>query len=107
MIDRILQSKKEEVLRLELMQFGCRRKPVIHFQIKEGTNIIAELKRKSPSAGQIGEIDDQRIAMYGRYATAISVLTDNVYFDGSFELLEHTADKTDLPILCKDFFIDR
>lgn len=85
----------------------ARTKPVIPFTLKEGVNIIAELKRKSPSAGDIGEIDDERIVLYSRYATAISVLTDATYFNGSFEILADVAEKIKLPILCKDFFIDR
>jgi len=88
------------------IELAPRTKPLIPFSLKEGVNIIAELKRRSPSAGGIGEINDERIALYSRYATAISILTDNVYFGGSFEVLADVAGKIDLPILCKDFFID-
>ncbi|MBP1748594.1 MAG: Indole-3-glycerol-phosphate synthase, partial [Deltaproteobacteria bacterium] len=76
------------------------------FTLRDGVNIIAELKRKSPSAGDIGEIDDRRIAVYSQYATAISILTDATYFGGSFDVLAGVAGKTGIPILCKDFFID-
>lgn len=107
MIDQIVETKKKEVAALGTFKPVARTKPVIPFTLKEGINIIAELKRKSPSAGDIGEIDDERIALYSRYATAISVLTDATYFNGSFEILTDVADKIELPILCKDFFIDR
>ena len=107
MIEQILKTKKKEALMLESMKCSPRQKPVIPFVLREGVNIIAELKRKSPSAGPIGGIDDQRIALYNRYATAISVLTDSAYFDGSFELLEYVAKTTAVPILCKDFIVDR
>lgn len=107
MIDQIVETKKKEVAALGMFKPVARTKPVIPFTLKEGINIIAELKRKSPSAGDIGEIDDERIALYSRYATAISVLTDATYFNGSFEILTDVADKIELPILCKDFFIDR
>jgi indole-3-glycerol phosphate synthase len=105
-IERIVETKKKEVEALKFLELGPRIKPVIPFTLKEGVNIIAELKRKSPSAGDMGEIDDERIVLYSRYATAISILTDNTYFGGSFEVLADVADKIDLPILCKDFFID-
>ena len=106
MIEQIVETKKKEVEVLKTLELTPRTKPVIPFTLKEGINIIAELKRKSPSAGDIGEIDDERIALYSRYATAISILTDTTYFGGSFEVLADVADKIDLPILCKDFFID-
>jgi indole-3-glycerol phosphate synthase len=106
-INQIVEAKKKEVETLKALKLTPRTKPVIPFTLKEGVNIIAELKRKSPSAGDIGEIDDERIACYSRYATAISILTDATYFNGSFEILADVADKIELPILCKDFFIDR
>lgn len=106
MIEQIIETKKKEVEELRAFELTTRTKPVIPFSLKEGVNIIAELKRKSPSAGDIGEIDDERIALYSRYAIAISILTDNTFFGGSFEVLADVAGKIDLPILCKDFFID-
>jgi len=105
-IRQIVETKKKEVAALGMFEPLARTKPVIPFTLKEGVNIIAELKRKSPSAGDIGEIDDERIALYSQYATAISVLTDATYFNGSFEILADVADRIKLPILCKDFFID-
>jgi indole-3-glycerol phosphate synthase len=106
-IERIVETKKKEVELLKTLELAPRTKPVIPFLLKEGVNIIAELKRKSPSAGAIGEIDEEKIALYSRYAAAISVLTDATYFNGSFEILADVAGRIDLPVLCKDFFIDR
>ncbi len=106
MITRILETKKEEVARLRHVAVPPRSRPVVPMRLKSGVNIIAELKRRSPSAGEIGEIDEKRIAVYSAYAAAISVLTDSVYFGGSFEVLAEVADRTHIPILCKDFFID-
>jgi indole-3-glycerol phosphate synthase len=105
-IEQIVETKKKEVEALKTFELAPRKKPVIPFALREGVNIIAELKRKSPSAGDIGEIDDEKIVLYSRYATAISILTDNTYFGGSFEVLADVVDKIDLPVLCKDFFID-
>ncbi len=106
MIEQIIETKKREVAALLGVKPGSRTKTVRPLLLKDGVNIIAELKRKSPSAGDLGEIDDERIAVYSRYATAMSILTDRTYFNGSFDILAETAQKTDLPILCKDFFID-
>ena len=106
MIRRIIATKGEEIRIMKGMRHGPRRKPLIPVDFSESVNIIAELKRKSPSAGAIGEVDDRRLAAYSRYAKAVSVLTDQTYFGGSFAFLEEVALKVPLPILCKDFIID-
>ena len=43
---------------------------------------------------------------YQPYAAAISVLTEPEYFQGSYEYLAAVSQQVNLPILCKDFFID-
>jgi len=107
MIERIVEVKKLEVEGLAGRSFGPRQRPVRKLVFDGPVNIIAELKRKSPSAGFIGEMDEGRIAAYTRYARAISVLTDSFFFGGSYGFLNHVAGMTDLPLLCKDFIIDR
>ena len=106
MIEKIIEAKKIEVAGLRRSSFGLRKRPVRKLAFDGPINIIAELKRKSPSAGFIGEIDDARIVAYSRYARAISVLTDSAFFGGSYEFLDRVAGSTDLPLLCKDFVID-
>jgi len=74
-----------------------------------GLKIIAEFKRKSPSAGIIR--DDLTISeIVGCYerggACAISVLTDEEYFGGSLVDLCAARSSTNLPLLRKDFIID-
>lgn len=73
------------------------------------TNVIAEIKRKSPSAGLIRE-DFDPVDIAKRYqdagAKAISCLTDGPGFGGSIEYLEMVRDATSLPVLRKDFIID-
>ncbi len=74
-----------------------------------GINIIAEFKRKSPSAGTIrNNLSATDVAT--RYqrggACAISVLTDEQYFGGSIIDLEAIRKSTVLPLLRKDFIID-
>jgi indole-3-glycerol phosphate synthase len=106
MIAQILKTKRHEVEVLEKTAFGPRKRPLRKPVFDGPVNIIAELKRRSPSAGFLGEIDPERISIYGRYAKAISVLTDATYFGGSYEFLAQVADISALPILCKDFIID-
>ena len=106
MIEKIIETKRREVEKLKKRSFGQREKPVRQFALGNGANIIAELKRQSPSAGFIGEIDEERIAAYSRYGRAISVLTDETFFGGSYGFLAEVAGKTHLPVLCKDFVID-
>lgn len=106
MIDEILATKRQEVQELRKGRFRPRNKPVIPLVFDGPVNIIAELKRKSPSAGFIAEIDPERIDVYSKYAKAISVLADRTYFGGSPELLEEIAGRTQLPVLFKDFVID-
>src|SRR6059058_4286063 len=75
----------------------------------KGVNIIAEFKRRSPSAGTIRN-DLSAIDVATRYerggACAISVLTDEQYFGGSILDLGAIRVSTALPLLRKDFIID-
>jgi indole-3-glycerol phosphate synthase len=106
MISTILETKRAEVKRLTGIRLGRRKRPVVPLLFDGPVNIIAELKRKSPSAGFMGEIDEHRVNLYSKFARGISVLTDSTYFGGSFDLMEEIGGRTHLPILCKDFFID-
>ncbi|MFC0323883.1 bifunctional indole-3-glycerol-phosphate synthase TrpC/phosphoribosylanthranilate isomerase TrpF [Gallibacterium melopsittaci] len=68
---------------------------------------ILECKKASPSKGLIRqEFDLTSIAnVYRHYASAISVLTDEKYFQGSFSYLPIVRNLVSQPILCKDFMI--
>ncbi|EBB6670628.1 bifunctional indole-3-glycerol-phosphate synthase TrpC/phosphoribosylanthranilate isomerase TrpF [Salmonella enterica] len=72
------------------------------------TAFILECKKASPSKGVIrDDFDPARIAsIYQHYASAISVLTDEKYFQGSFDFLSVVSQNAPQPILCKDFIID-
>jgi indole-3-glycerol phosphate synthase len=74
-----------------------------------GLNVIAEVKKASPSAGVICE-DFDAVAIAQAYrrcgADAISVLTDEKYFQGRLEYMNQIKEVVDLPILRKDFIID-
>ncbi len=106
MIDRILATKRQEVEGLRGKGLPPRTRPIVPLAFEGPINIIAELKRKSPSAGFIAPIRPERLNTYSKYAKAISVLTDRTYFGGSPEFLEEVAARTPLPVLYKDFIID-
>lgn len=77
---------------------------------ERGVSLIAEIKKASPSEGEIvrGKFEPGKIAQIyeGEGAKAISVLTDEEYFDGSFDYLREAKEATfDVPILCKDFIM--
>lgn len=72
------------------------------------TVFILECKKASPSKGIIRENFNPAdiAAVYKNYASAISVLTDEKYFQGSFDFLPLVSAAVTQPVLCKDFIID-
>ena len=76
-------------------------------------NVIAEVKRKSPSAGEFRNDSDapfDPVAIASLYqaagADALSVLTDEQYFGGKLEYIAAVKKEVSLPVLRKDFIID-
>ena len=69
---------------------------------------ILECKKASPSKGLIrADFDPAVIAsIYAPYASAISVLTDEKYFQGNMEYLTIVSNTVKQPVLCKDFIVD-
>jgi indole-3-glycerol phosphate synthase len=71
--------------------------------------VVAEVKRRSPSAGVIRDDLDprERAVLYARHgAAAISVLTDRPHFGGSVDDLRAAASAVAVPLLRKDFILD-
>ncbi|HWD82272.1 MAG TPA: indole-3-glycerol phosphate synthase TrpC, partial [Kribbella sp.] len=74
----------------------------------DGIAVIAEVKRSSPSKGELAEITDPA-ALAGEYelggAAAISVLTEERRFNGSLDDLRAVRGRVDVPVLRKDFIV--
>ena len=78
--------------------------------INDKISIIAEIKKASPSAGVIVEdYDPIKIAkIYNdKNSTCLSILTEEDFFLGNLIHISKVKEKINLPVLCKDFFIDK
>ncbi|WP_456435245.1 indole-3-glycerol phosphate synthase TrpC [Thermovibrio ammonificans] len=118
-LDRIVEYKRQEVEELKrkfnlsaLREEAERLKVPYDFKAAltaNGVNIIAEVKKASPSKGVIRE-DFDPVAVAKAYerggARAVSVLTDRKFFQGSPFFLRQVAAEVKLPVLRKDFIID-
>ncbi len=71
-------------------------------------SFILECKKAGPSKGVIRDNFDlaEITGVYRKYASAVSVLTDEKFFQGRFEYLAGVRTLVDQPVLCKDFFVD-
>ena len=116
-LDQILRSTRDGLPSLHARRAALEREaaaapraPSLASALRRATvAVIAEVKRRSPSAGSIREDLDpaDRAARYAqRGAAAISVLTDAPYFGGSMGDLRAAAARTRVPVLRKDFILD-
>jgi indole-3-glycerol phosphate synthase len=98
--------------RAELERAASRRAPPPDFETALAgpfVALVAEVKRRSPSAGAINQaLDPVHLATAYRTggATAISVLTNSRFFGGSIADLDAVAAAVELPVLRKDFILD-
>jgi len=102
---RTVDLRELERLAEEHIPRGFRRA----LESKDGVAIIAELKKASPSRGLIRpDFDVEKLAaeLEAAGAAALSVLTDEEFFQGSLENLRRASAKTALPCLRKDFIVD-
>ena len=123
-LEKIIKKKIEKIENLKkttkletLIELIDKNNSFIDFKDKIQKNInnrklsiIAEIKKASPSAGIIIEdynpVDIAQIYLNNK-ATCLSVLTEEDYFLGNLIHISKIKDKINLPVLCKDFFIDK
>ncbi len=91
-----------------LERFPERKRRHLHIRdfLRDSINIIAEIKKSSPSLGDINretDIRDQMNMYIEGGASGISVLTEKNYFGGSLESLGEISPAINVPVLCKDF----
>ena len=123
-LEKIIEKKSEKIVNLKktisleaLNELINTNKTFIDFKGKIQNNlkesklsIIAEIKKASPSAGIIiKDYDPANIAnIYNdNKATCLSVLTEEDFFLGNLIHISKIKQKVNLPILCKDFFVDK
>ena len=123
-LEKIIQKKIEKIADLKntislesLNELINTNKTFINFKEKIEKNIkedkfsiIAEIKKASPSAGVIiKDYDPIKIAnIYNdNKASCLSVLTEEDFFLGNMIHISKIKQKVNLPILCKDFFVDK
>jgi indole-3-glycerol phosphate synthase len=109
--DEVRRRRKEVPLATLESQLAPHRegRPFSEALVRPGVSIIAEHKRRSPSAGEIraGVTVSEIAQAYERGgAAALSVLTEGPHFGGSLADLEEARGATVLPILRKDFIVD-
>jgi indole-3-glycerol phosphate synthase len=111
-LERILTTKRDELTQLRgapLPSPPARRALSLRRDPGQPLRVIAEIKRRSPSAGALSTVLSvaERAAAYARGGAAmLSVLCDRTFFDGAYEHLREARDACSLPILCKEFVID-
>jgi indole-3-glycerol phosphate synthase len=118
-LERIVDSTREDVARrrqavplseLEQQAAGTREdRPFSEALTRPGISLIAEHKRRSPSAGEIrqGMTVTEIVGAYERGgAAALSILTEQRHFGGSLDDLREARAASVLPILRKDFVVD-
>lgn len=118
-LERILEEKHKEVTRLKANvsyvsppepSRGKRSLVAALTTATQPLGMIAEVKKASPSKGLIRS-DFDPVAIARRYeaagAQAISVLTDRTFFQGDLAYLTKIREHVDVPLLRKDFIIDR
>jgi len=112
-LEKILNVKRQEIQQIKDLEFGemaGQSRSLKDALSKPGISVIAEIKMKSPSEGEIfPNADPAHIAKgyESAGAAAISVLTDQSFFGGSLDILKSVRDAVSIPVIRKDFIIDQ
>lgn len=109
-VNHLLAVHDEAALRSMAQQSDSGRDLVAALRSTQRVPIIAEIKRASPSAGKIKESADvagTAKAYHAGGAAALSVLTDKHFFGGDLQDLELARSAVPLPVMRKDFIIDK
>lgn len=107
-LDQIVVHKKQEVASLPSITIPNRvKRSFVQAMLSTHPSLIAEVKPRSPS--QVELLARHRVPeivnIYNKHAQAISVLCDNKYFGGGFDLLAEVRTLTDKPLLAKEFIV--
>jgi len=117
-LDKIIERKKQEVQdskskisveQLKDSEFFGRTTFSLKETLKSKSGIITEFKRQSPSKGIINDkvLPLEVVSQYEKFgASAVSILTDKVFFGGSFQDILSVRNHISIPILRKDFMVD-
>jgi len=112
-LEKILNVKRQEIQQIKDLEFGemaGQSRSLKDALSKPGISVIAEIKMKSPSEGEIfPNADPAHIAKgyESAGAAAISVLTDQSFFGGSLDILQSVRNAVSIPVIRKDFIIDQ
>ena len=112
-LEKILNVKRQEIQQIKDFEFGemaGQNRSLKDALSKPGISVIAEIKMKSPSEGEIFPYADPAHIAKGYEsagAAAISVLTDQSFFGGSLDILKSVRNAVSIPVIRKDFIIDQ
>jgi len=121
-LDTIVKAKRKEIEKFKPLSsidrfekegffWQVRNRSLVQTLLLPGTTgIIAEFKRRSPSKGwfKTKELEvEPVVTAYNKSAAGISVLTEGEFFGGDMDDLIQTKVVTDIPVLRKDFIIDK
>ncbi|MBE4910280.1 indole-3-glycerol phosphate synthase TrpC [Bacillus luteolus] len=112
MLTKIIETKYEEVKKIILPEYDIFDRKSLYKALHNSNReigLIAEVKKASPSKGIIRqEFNPTQIALdyMNVHVDAMSVLTDELYFQGSSQYLRDIKELVDVPVLRKDFIVD-
>ncbi len=121
-LEKIVAAKRKEIERFKPLSsierferegffWQIRNRSLVQSLLLPGsTGVIAEFKRRSPSKGwfKTKELEvEPVVTAYNKSAAGISILTDGEFFGGDMDDLIQTKVVTDIPVLRKDFIIDK